>query len=124
VRSARRGRFERPENILDRKLQHERTALAWERTAFSGLAVGALAMRVGASGYIVVGLVGVAQMCGSAGLVVWAGRHYEDRHGRLRSGASSVHPTSVRILGLATTTVTGLTLLLVSLLTGGAWPSR
>lgn len=97
----------RPTQVFDTNLQHERTSLAWERTAFSGLVVGALMTRVGATLHLVLGGLGVAVVCLSAGLLVWAGRHYEHLHGTLRAGETPTHPTAARVVGLAVTVTTG-----------------
>jgi uncharacterized membrane protein YidH (DUF202 family) len=77
--------------------------LAWERTAISIMVSGVLLARFAASGrsYVVVG-VGLVQTAFGGALLVWAGWHYEDLHGQLRSGAGVVHPTATKILGLAT----------------------
>lgn len=102
----------RPTQVFDTRLQHERTSLAWERTAFSGLVVGALMTRVGATMHLALGGLGIAVVCLSAGLLVWSGRHYEQLHDTLRSGESPTHPTAARAVGLGATAVTGVATLL------------
>lgn len=92
--------------MFDPLFQHERTALAWERTAISGMAVGTLMTRVGVTIHILLGAVGLVQVCASAALLVWAGRHYEDLHGTLRSGRSPVHPTAAALVGIGATVAT------------------
>lgn len=76
-------------------LQHERTALAWERTAVSIVGVGLLLTRVASvnlgAAFAVFGLV---QVAAGAGLVVWAGIR--------RSGGSPTHPTVASIVGRST----------------------
>lgn len=94
--------------LFDPKTPPERTSMAWERTAFSGMAVGLLMARLGASVHLALGLVGVAQVCASAGLLVWSGKHYEDLHGRLRSGAPPTHPVAVVAVGIGAIAATGL----------------
>lgn len=74
------------ERLFDSRTPPERTSLAWERTAFSGMVVGLLIARVGAPVHPVVGFLGVVPVCASAVLLVWSGRHYEDLHARLRAG--------------------------------------
>lgn len=102
----------RPDQVFDRHLQHERTALAWERTAFAGLVVGVLMTRVGAGIHVVVGALGILQVCLSAVLLLWSGRHYEELHGVLRAGASPTRPTAARIVGLGTTIATAVATIL------------
>ena len=93
----------RPTEVFDPLLQHERTALAWERTAISGIVVGALMTRVGARIHLLLGGIGLAQVCASAALLVWAGRQYEDVHGTGRAGESPVHPRGAAGVGIGAT---------------------
>jgi uncharacterized membrane protein YidH (DUF202 family) len=98
----------RPDVFFDEGLQHERTALAWERTAIAAMDVGIVLGRVAAvDGYWVVAGVGMAQTVFGASLLVWAGVHYDDLHGPLREGADIVHPRATRFVGLATLAVIG-----------------
>lgn len=98
----------RPEQVFDPLLQQERTSLAWERTAFAGLVVGSLMTRVGASMHLLLGAFGILQVCASAALLVWSGRHYEDLHVRLRAGESPAHPRAAMAVGIGATVATGL----------------
>lgn len=93
--------------VFDNMFQHERTALAWERTAISTIVAGALLARVAARVHPALALVGIAHLLVGAGLLVWAGYHYEQLHGPLRRGESPVHPTSVRFVGQSTIALTG-----------------
>lgn len=94
----------RPERFFDQGLQHERTAMAWERTAVSTMVAGALLARYGATdGHPVFATVGVLQVAFGGALLAWAGRHYEDLHGPLRVGDNPSHPLAIRIVGFATT---------------------
>jgi uncharacterized membrane protein YidH (DUF202 family) len=104
----------RPDTVFDPLFQHERTALAWERTAISGMVVGALMTRVGVTIHVALGALGLAQVCASAALLVWAGRHYEDLHGVLRSGDSPAHPTGAALVGIGATLTTVLATLLAA----------
>lgn len=93
----------RPDQVFDEGLQHERTALAWERTAIATVVAGVLVARYAAQAlHVAVALVGLAQVAVGAGLIVWAGRHYDDLHGPLRAGQSPVHPLAARLVGLTT----------------------
>ncbi|MFK8024304.1 MAG: DUF202 domain-containing protein [Ilumatobacter sp.] len=105
----------RPDRVFDERLQHERTALAWERTAVSGMAMGVILARyVAVELHPALAVVGVAQVVASALLLVWAARHYDDLHGPLRSGESPVHPGAARIVGFGTVVFTGAALILTA----------
>lgn len=82
--------------------------MAWERTAFSGMAVGLLLTRLGASVHLAFGVVGVVQVCASAALLVWTGKRYQSLHGRLRAGEPATHPSAVAAVGIGTTVATAL----------------
>jgi hypothetical protein len=58
----------------------------------------------------IVAIVGLAQTAGGAGVLVWAGVHYDDLHGPLREGADVVHPRAASIVGLATVMLAGVAL--------------
>ena len=76
--------------------------MAWERTAFSVLVAGAVLGRYAANDrFYVTSLFGGAMVALGAGILIWAGRHYDDLHGPLRAGQSPVHSTAARIVGLA-----------------------
>ena len=102
----------RPERVFDPMLQQERTSLAWERTAFSGMAVGLLMTRVGAMVDVWLGAFGVVQVAVSAGVLIWAGKHYEDLHVTLRAGDSPTHPGAARVIGIGAMVATGVATLL------------
>lgn len=80
--------------------------MAWERTAFSGMAVGLLMTRLGATMHLALGVVGIAQVCVSAALLVWTGKRYRDLHGRLHAGDSAMQPSAVAVVAIATTAAT------------------
>ena len=92
---------DRPTAVFDQGLQHERTALAWERTAIAAMVAGVLMARY-ASESLHVGFaaVGMAQVVFGAVILLWAARHYDDLHGPLRRGQSPVHPTAARVMGI------------------------
>lgn len=100
---------DRPTVVFDPGLQHERTSLAWERTAIASMVAGVLLARYAALSlhYVFAGF-GMAQVVVGAAILIWSGRHYEGLHGRLRSGESPVHPTAARIVGLGSIVFTGL----------------
>jgi uncharacterized membrane protein YidH (DUF202 family) len=100
--------------VLDTGLQHERTALAWDRTALGLLVVGALTLRSAgapfdalrhAPGYLTL-VVGMG--------VLWAaGRRYRRREAELRAGVSPVHPRLVVITGVTTVAVSVMALVTI-----------
>lgn len=92
--------------LFDPMTPPERTSLAWERTAFSGMAVGLLMTRTGATVHLALGVLGIAQVCVSAGLLVWTGQRYRSLHGRLQAGESATHPAAVAAVGIGTTVAT------------------
>ncbi len=102
-RRRRRRVHDRPGRRFDDGLQHERTALAWERTAISGVVAGAVLVRAAnAEGLAVFVLVGMLQIAAAGSVLLWASVRYEELHGVLRRGDSVVHPTATRIVGLTT----------------------
>lgn len=112
---------ERPGRVFDDGLQHERTALAWERTAISTMVGGVLLARYAADslhwGFAAFGLLAV--VAGGL-LLVWSARHYEDLHGPLRAGESPVHPLATRVVGLSVIAFTGVSLVLAVLIAAEA----
>lgn len=109
------SRVDRPGEVFDRGLQHERTALAWERTAISSMVAGVLMARHAAeSVHFAFAVLGLAQVVVGAAILVWTGLRYDDLHGPLRAGQSPVHPTAARIVGIGTIVFTGLAGLLAT----------
>lgn len=99
----------RPASVFDRGLQHERTALAWERTAISTMVAGLLLSRYAAQSLTTwLAAPGIAQVVLGGALLLWAARHYDDLHGPLRQGESPVHPSAARVVGLSTVAFTGI----------------
>jgi uncharacterized membrane protein YidH (DUF202 family) len=111
----------RPDKVFDTGLQHERTALAWERTAIAVMVAGVLLARYAAQTvHYTIAFVGIGQVVVGALVLIWSGRHYEDLHGPLRDGVSPVHPTAARIVGIATVVFSGFGLLLAILIAAGS----
>ncbi len=102
----------RPDRVFDPMMQHERTALAWERTAIASMVAGLLLARAGAKLAVGLGVFGLAQVVAGAALLVWTGRHYEELHGPLRAGESPVHPGAARVVGISAITFTGVATLI------------
>lgn len=98
----------RPSAVFDTGLQHERTSLAWERTAISMMVAGLVLSRFAATeAFWLLAAGGMAQVVFGAVLLVWSGVHYEELHGTLRRGIDVVHPSATRWVGLATIAGTG-----------------
>lgn len=97
-------RSDRPDRPYARELQHERTALAWERAAFSLMGVGIVLARFAAlhDEWPLVAA-GLAVVVLGTGLIVWAQITYELRGQALRRGDDVAHPSAARFVGLATT---------------------
>jgi len=89
--------------------------MAWERTAFSGMAVGLLLTRVGATLHPALAAAGLAQVCASAVLLVWTGKHYGELHGRLQAGEPATQPSAVVAVGIGAVVSTALATVLVVL---------
>lgn len=92
-------------------LQQERTALAWERTAFSLMGVGLVLARFAAfhdQGVLAATALVVVAL--GAGLLVWAGSHYEDRLDLVHHGRDVLHPGAARYAGILTVVACGLCL--------------
>ena len=98
----------RPTEVFDTGLQHERTSLAWERTAISMMLAGLLLSRFAAvEEFWLLAAGGMVQVVFGAVLLVWSGVHYEELHGALRRSTDVVHPSAARWVGLATIAGTG-----------------
>lgn len=108
-----------PDSVLDIGLQHERTALAWDRTALALMVVGALVIRSvrelgwlwGLPGYLTVAI---------GGVVLWLGsRHGRRQQADLRAGASPVRPRLVLLVGVVAVGISLVALVLVLVLGEG-----
>jgi uncharacterized membrane protein YidH (DUF202 family) len=86
----------------------ERTAQAWERTAFSTMLIGALMARQAAVSlhwaFSAVGLVVVAL---GSGVLIWAEQRYDEIRRSTDQGSSPVHPTATRVVGVMAIAVIG-----------------
>jgi len=91
---------DRPTESYDLGLQHERTALAWERTAIATMVAGVVFARFAAVHELWwAAALGLLQTAFGGMVLVWAGSHYEELHGELRSGRDVVHPAATRVVG-------------------------
>ncbi len=108
---------DRPSRYFDPGVQHERTSLAWERTALATMLAGAVTARIAALEFhYVLGTVGAVWVAIGGALLFWAGWRYESLHGPLRAGQSPAHPTMTRVVGLVTVAFNGFALVLVIVL--------
>ena len=107
-----RHRPDRPERVFDPMLQHERTALAWERTAIAVMVTGVLFARQATEIHESLAVLGIAQVVLGGVVLIWAGWHYDDLHAPLRRGQSPVHPGAARIVGLTTIVFIGAALII------------
>jgi uncharacterized membrane protein YidH (DUF202 family) len=103
---------ERPDESFDDGLQHERTALAWERTAIAVMVGGIVFARFAAlDAHRAIALLGLAQTIFGGGLLIWSSMHYEDLHDSLRAAEPVVHPQAARVVGILAIASTWLALL-------------
>lgn len=107
------GEADEPDGVLDLGLQHERTALSWDRTALALIVVGALVIRGTRELGLVWGLPGYLTVLAGA-LVLWAGsRHRRRRERDLRAGYSPVRTRLVALTGGVAVGISLVALLLV-----------
>lgn len=93
----------RPDQVFDRGLQQERTALAWDRTGLSLLVSSLLYVRIVGSPFI--RLAHVPAWLGAtvgASLLFLGARRYTHLHARLRRGESVRHDRYLRLAWLST----------------------
>lgn len=100
------GRPVRPYAV---ELQHERTALAWERAAFSLMGLGIVLARFAAAhDQWVLVAAGLALVVAGTGLIAWTQVTYEVRGHTLRRGDDVAHPGATRLVGITATIACGL----------------
>ena len=102
----------RPEEVFDPMLQHERTALAWERTAIATMVSGTLLARRASELHVSLAAVGVLQVVLGAALLIWTGLRYEQLHAPLRRGESPVHPRAAQFIGVTTIAFCGIAMVI------------
>lgn len=113
------GPLPRPANSIGGGLQHERTALAWERTAIAMMVAGVVLARYAATSvHYAVGFLGVLQTAGGGLLLGWAGRHDHELHSASTPESAVPQVALTRIIGMATVVFSG-TALVLAILIGG-----
>ena len=108
--------FPRPENSIGGGLQHERTALAWERTAVAMMVAGVVLARYATQDtHVFLSVGGLAQTVAGASLLWWAARHHEQLHS-LATPASAVPQVGLtRLIGGGAVLFTGFALVVVAI---------
>ncbi len=93
----------RPPNSVGGGLQHERTALAWGRTAIAMMVAGVLLARYASEQlHVIVGLLGVVQVVGGGALLYWAAIHDDELHNPAQPASAVPKVTMTRLVGLST----------------------
>ncbi|MEL6892602.1 MAG: DUF202 domain-containing protein, partial [Actinomycetota bacterium] len=113
--TGRRPMATRPDRIFDTRMQHERTALAWERTSIASMVSGILLARQAREIHVALAAFGILQVLLGAGVLVWAGVRYEQLHGPLRRGENPAHPGAARFVGGTAIAFTGVALVVALL---------
>ncbi len=93
----------RPDTVFDPMLQHERTALAWERTAIASMVSGTLLARRAADLHVSLAALGLLQVVLGAALLIWDGTALRAvTRAPFAAARARAHPDAVRIIGLTT----------------------
>jgi uncharacterized membrane protein YidH (DUF202 family) len=109
---------DRPQDLLDRAGQHERTALAWDRTALLMILVGALALRTGDLPWrAVLHAPAVAALLLGAVMLAHAYRRYLTTDERVRAGQPVASPRLLQAVAVVAVAVSAAAGLLI--VTGG-----
>ena len=112
------GPLPRPVNSIGGGLQHERTSLAWERTAIAMMVAGVVLARYAASSvHFTLGFVGVLQTFSGGVLLAWAGRHDDDLHNPALPASAVPQVRLTSLIGLLTVIFTSASLGLAILIT-------
>lgn len=103
----------RPADSVGGGLQHERTALAWERTAFSIMVAGILLARfLSSRGPAMLGGLGVAATVGGGALLLWANRNHAMLHDPTLPASAVPQVRLTRLIGSAAVAITGVALVM------------
>ena len=99
----------RPVNSIDGGLQHERTALAWERTAIAMMVAGLALDRYAAKEHgLLLGSVGIVQTAAGAMLLLWASRNDKLLHDPSRPASAIPQVWLTRVVGMGNLIFVGL----------------
>lgn len=108
---------QRPMNSIGGGLQHERTLLAWERTAVAMMVGGlALARYASISGHVLFGVAGILQTAGGGALLFWAGINHDELHSPATPASAVPQVALARLVGIGTVVFTVTAAVLVLLL--------
>ncbi|MGA1033814.1 MAG: DUF202 domain-containing protein [Ilumatobacteraceae bacterium] len=103
----------RPTTHFDPGVQHERTALAWERTGLATILAGATLARLASTHFHhVLGAVGAIWVAIGGAVLFWTSWRFEALHGPLRAGETPAHPSMARFVGASALLFTGFALVL------------
>jgi len=107
----------RPPNSVAGGQQHERTALAWERTAIAMMVTGVLIARYAALElHPAAGLLGIAETVGGGLLLYWAGAHDRELHDPTEPASSVPKVALTRVIGLSTVAFCGMATVVASII--------
>lgn len=113
---------QQPGDSFDRGLQHERTALAWERTSVATMVAGTVMARYAVDdGLWAFAVIGLGLLAYGALMLAWTGIRYDDLHGPLRQDTPIIHPTATRWVGRAAIAFCVLALVLALLVIVRQW---
>ncbi len=109
-----------PDRVFDPAGQHERTALAWERTAIAQMVGGGLLFNHAINSSAVwAEIAGLLIAAAGAVTLLWSERRYVDLHRALRSGTDVTHVVMLRTVTWVTVTLSaGSVLLLITTMFG------
>ena len=103
-----------PRQLFDGAVQHERTALAWERTAVALMVAGALVLNRGAEiEQAWAEVMGLTTVTAAAMILLWAARRYEALHRALRAGTDVTSPVMIASAALLSSVLAAGALVLV-----------
>lgn len=104
-------------NSIGGGLQHERAALAWERTAIAMMVAGVAFARYAAKdAHFLLGSAGIAQTAGGGALLIWAGKNNKKLHDPSAPASAVPQFRLTRAIGLGTVVFNGVAMVLAIVL--------